>query len=126
MTGHADGLIRFLDDDTVLVSEIKSLKYYNEGLEAALKKHQLNKVVIPDLWDDLKSTSKSATGNYINYLQIGNLVILPAYGVREDNEVAKYFKKIFPKGTIIETAGASRLSRHGGVFNCISWNVFNS
>ncbi|RNI33607.1 hypothetical protein EFY79_18475 [Hanamia caeni] len=37
-----------------------------------------------------------ANGEYLNYLQLKNVIILPAFGIPEDEIVMEQFKKLFP------------------------------
>lgn len=58
----------------------------------------------------------------MNYLEIGNLIILPKFGIKEDEEAIKQFQKILPKKTIA-TIDSNKIAKKGGILNCISWNI---
>lgn len=38
----------------------------------------------------------SASGNYFNFLRIGNKIFIPQYGIQEDRNAIKAFKKFIP------------------------------
>ena len=78
-TGHADGLIRFIDENTVFINDTK---YENEKkwlgkLLTILKENKLNYIELPCY---INSKQGTADGLYINYLHLGNLIIVPQFG----------------------------------------------
>jgi len=121
-TGHADGLIRFIDDKTVLINDFSKGEHkYNEALECSLIKAGLNFVKIPynPYWNKL---SYDAKGIYMNYLQMKNVIILPVFNLAEDEVVAKQFERIFSNYKI-ETILSNEIALQGGILNCITWNI---
>lgn len=62
---------------------------------------------------------------YINFLQVGNLVLMPRMGIFEDNQALQQFQSLFPTSTF-ETIDAASLVKDGGALNCISWNIKSS
>lgn len=123
--GHADGMIRFIDDDNVIINDLKSdYKYFGDYLISILKKHNLNFKEIPcniqnpkDKWD--------ARGIYINYLQMKDVIFAPQYKgnfKKEDERAIKVLTDIFPKSKIIPVI-CNSIAKDGGVLNCISWNI---
>ena len=63
-----------------------------------------------------------ANGDYINYLQMENTVIIPTFGIKEDDIAVKQFETIFA-GQNIVTIDSNEIANDGGVLNCISWNI---
>ena len=59
---------------------------------------------------------------YINYLRIGNIVLLPGLGIEEDEQAVEQFSKIFPQCTI-EQVIVPEIVEEGGGLNCVSWNI---
>ena len=59
---------------------------------------------------------------YINYLQIGNLVLVPQLGIPEDEQALQQIANALLQ---CEVMGVQALEavRKGGALNCISWNV---
>ena len=57
---------------------------------------------------------------YINFLTVGNLIILPALGIEEDEQALSQIKQYYPN-CIIEQLNVSKLVKDGGGLNCISW-----
>ena len=120
-TGHADGMVRFLDYKTVLVN-----KYSNQEAEferafyKSLKDAELEYIEIP--YSPHKTSYTSAKGIYMNYLQMEDLIVLPTFGIKQDDDAVKLFENIF-KGVAIRTVNSNEIAKDGGVLNCISWNV---
>jgi len=63
-----------------------------------------------------------ANGEYLNYLQMENVIILPTFGIPEDELVVKKFEGLFP-GSSIATVSSNDIAKDGGILNCITWNI---
>ena len=140
MTGHIDGMVRFVDEQTVIVGSYpdKYEKSYNIIDE---EDYKIGKIFLDKIAYTLNKTFKviriensipineetngiaSAYGNYINYLRIGNKILIPHYGKLQDNKAIETFKKHFPCLKIIPI-NTEILSKYGGVLNCISWTYY--
>ena len=86
--GHSDGVVRFLDDDSVIINDYSKVDAdYGEAVESSLLEHGLNIEKLPYFFEDnVENGISSAVGNYVNYLQVDQLVVVPAYGCKEDEE----------------------------------------
>lgn len=133
-TGHVDGTVRFLSESILAVAEYPSkFKKENEWLV------NLVNLLIKELDDDIeiiripngkieklqREGIPSAYGNHVNFLRVGNTVLLPCYGCKEDEKAMRAIEDAC-KGIIvrpIKSESSIELSRLGGVFNCISWGV---
>lgn len=122
-TGHADGMVRFVDENTILGNDRElEFKYWKNGINKVLKENNLKYIDIPFFeWKDTKY-SENAIGCYINYLEIGNLIVIPIFEVNgsRDEEVYWIFKSIFPN-RIIETINYNEIGYYGGLLNCTTW-----
>ena len=122
--GHADGILRFIDEEQVLVDGYHKLSKsaYGEKLYKVLKMHHLKPV---ELNFNVRYQSNKNWG-YLNFLQMEKLLLIPYFGIDEDEQALMQFKQIFPeyadKGQI-ESIDASVLINDGGVLNCASWNI---
>jgi len=124
MTGHADGMVRFVDHDTILGNNrSEEYKYWTNGIEKVLKDYNLNYIDVPFFhsYKDSKHPDH-AIGVYVNYLEVGNLIILPFFEVEgnKDAEAIAAFKQIF-SDKIIETINYNDVALEGGVLNCTTW-----
>ncbi len=123
--GHADGCVRFLNENTVMINEPqKSHPKFDRALRKILEKHRLGFHEMPIFIDHDSKHKDSAVGNYINYLDADGLVVLPCYeGYAHQNERALQAWASCPRGTEPFTwIEATPIAKHGGVLNCVSWD----
>ena len=123
-TGHADGMVRFIDHDTILGNNRRDeYKYWTNGIEKILKDYSLKYIDVPFFcgYKDSKHPDH-AIGVYINYLEVSNLIVLPVFEVEgnKDAEAITAFKQIFPD-RIIEVINYNDVALEGGVLNCSTW-----
>lgn len=122
-TGHADGMIRFIDGNTVLVNNLKQdFKYMRDAIIEALSNANLKYINFPWFEYKIKGNNDHAIGIYLNYLEVGNLIIMPVFGVpgNKDAEALAKLKGVFPDKTI-ETIDYNAVALYGGILNCTTW-----
>ncbi|GHU59005.1 hypothetical protein FACS189411_15310 [Bacteroidia bacterium] len=125
LTGHADGMVRFVDRDTILGNDRKlDFRNWADGINRVLTKHHLKYIDIPFFEYRDRNHPYNAVGIYVNYLEIKNLIVLPIFEVpdNKDNEVVELFKKIFPDRAI-ETINYTDVALEGGLLNCTTWTL---
>ncbi len=121
-TGHADAVLRYYNESTVLINSYGNLlPAYSKKLHKTLKAEGIQFIEIP--FKPNKVNYDSAYGYYINYLHLANHIILPAFGIPEDDLVIKQFRVLFPTRKILSIP-CSDLAKEGGLLNCISWSIF--
>jgi len=117
--GHADGMVRFLDGNTVVVNDYRNEPDVFEAVVRPLQEAGLD--CIPVMYNPYANRSLSdATGVYINFLQVGQKVFVPTFGMKEDDEALKMFSGLFRDVVPIRS---ETIAKEGGVLNCISWNI---
>ena len=124
-TGHADGMIRFADNDTVLVNDLEQdLKYMKEAIKKALEAANLKYLNFPWVEYKVKGNTDHAIGIYLNYLEVDNLIVMPVFGVpgNKDAEALAKLKEVFPD-KIIETIDFNDVALAGGILNCVTWVI---
>ncbi len=120
--GHADGMVRFLDERTVLINDYsKEDKRFQLDFRTALLNAGLDYIEIPYNPYHNKSNFE-ATGIYVNYLHMEQAILIPTFNMNEDDEVVKLFESLFNKH-IIRTVPSNEVAIKGGVLNCITWNI---
>ncbi len=84
----------------------------------------LNYIDMPMFVYHDKHHPSSAIGCYMNYLEIGNLIIFPVFEVKgnKDKEAVDLINSLYPD-KIIETININNIAAFGGLMNCISWNI---
>jgi len=123
--GHSDGMLRFIDDDTVLISGLydTDVDDFKRQLLNPLEKSNIN-------WKWFKcSNSDEDEDNsvYINFLQTKDLILIPKLNKEKEDEKAfdqirKYFPDYSFKGRIAQV-DMTQIVKFGGALNCISWTI---
>jgi agmatine deiminase len=120
--GHADGMVRFLDENTLIANEIRyESKNWQKAFKKVLRENDLEMIPLPCLWKKSLPPG-SAWGIYGNYLQVGKLIILPAFKPKVEYLVFRKFTDKFQSHTI-RMVEMDAIAHHGGLLNCISWNI---
>lgn len=122
ITGHSDGMVRFIDENTVVINDYKKeKKWFQRAFEIAIHNTGLDYIKIPyNVYNN--QSYEQANGVYINFLQMENAVIIPTFGIKEDDKTVKQFESLF-KGQTIATVNSNEIANDGGVLNCITWNI---
>ena len=64
---------------------------------------------------------------YINWLQTDKVLILPKFGIPEDQEAYEQISRLMPQyDGRIEMVDATDLIRYEGCLNCASWTFFDT
>ena len=123
MTGHADGMVRFVNRNTILGNNLeKEYKYWRKGMQKVLKKYNLKYIDMPFSLPKDSKHPLSAIGIYVNYLEIGDLIVLPVFGRDEDKQAIDVIQKTFPD-RIVETIDFNDVALEGGLLNCTTWVI---
>lgn len=123
MTGHADGMVRFVDENTV----VGNATSYQNGLEQRIKKvltlHGINTIDFPYF----PSTGVSAAGCYLNFLEADSFheadrrLLLPVFGHSMDEQAVRAAEQIFAVPII--PIRIDEIAKSGGGLNCVSWEI---
>ncbi|CAN5685251.1 hypothetical protein BH10BAC3_BH10BAC3_38760 [soil metagenome] len=121
-TGHADGMVRFIDNNTVLINDYsKEDSGFQRCFRMSLYNAGLNWVELP--YNPPKDpTYVSARGLYLNYLQMQQAIIVPIFKTKHDDKALKILEQVF-RGQSIDAINSNELADHGGILNCITWNI---
>lgn len=124
-TGHADGMIRFVDENTVIGNELSGdCKTFREKMERAIRLANLTYIEFPYFNYEISGNNEHAIGVYLNYLEVGNIIVMPVFGVpgNRDAEALAKLKEVFPNKTI-ETIDYNDVALAGGILNCTTWVI---
>lgn len=117
MTGHADGMVRFVDENTV-IGNASDFKYGLEiRIKTTLKKNGIEVIDFPYF----ESKGDSAVGCYLNFLETERIIFLPVFDVDMDKDAINTAKGIFKKKIV--PVNINEIAKDGGVLNCISWET---
>lgn len=145
--GHADGIVRYIDNNRVLLTNYHQYdKMYAKKYATILSKHFHIEVL-----DFNVQKPNKYNWCYINFLHVGNKIFLPQLTwedyrdpsqaacppegaksiskpkwyhqhIEEDVWALEQYKRLFPKCDIIPVS-CPQIVEEGGALNCISWNV---
>ena len=118
--GHADGFIHWTGDNRVLMSNHRDYC----PVEADEIKRRLECVgfEVTEMLFDVPNPDKDYNWAYINYLEVGNKIIVPTFGIPEDKQALRYIKKANP-GSIVRGFRMKDIAKKGGALHCITWNI---
>lgn len=125
--GHADGMVRFIDDKNVLTQDyylngstyIRN-KYVRPLEEAGLECHSIKF----NVQDPPKNTWA-----FMNFLQTRDVILLPKLGKVEDQQALERMEQLFPeykKANRIFQIPMLNVVESDGALNCISWTIRKS
>ena len=123
LTGHADGMVRFVDRNTIIGNKLDNeYQYIKNGMQKAIEQFGLKYISMPFFIDKKDPQHPySAIGVYVNYLEVNNLIVMPIFGrEEEDNQAIEVMKQTFPD-RIIETIDYNDVALEGGLLNCTTW-----
>jgi agmatine/peptidylarginine deiminase len=61
-------------------------------------------------------------GLYINYLRVGDVVVMPGYDRPEDQVAVEKVQRALPNAAVLQVP-CWCLAERGGVLNCIAWSI---
>ena len=116
--GHSDGIVHYVGDNRVLMTnyadfDAAKTNQFQKRLEKYVE-------VIPLMYNVRRKHERSWA--YINFLQIGNLVLVPQLGIPEDEQALQQIRDAMPRCKVMGVPALEAV-RKGGALNCISWNV---
>ena len=118
--GHADGLVHWAGDNRVLMSNHRDL-FPEEAEEIKYRLEAVGFEVIEMLFD-VPNPNKDFNWAYVNYLQVGNKIIVPTFGIPEDKQALKYIREANPD-CIVRGFRMRDIAKEGGALHCITWNI---
>lgn len=123
---HADGVVSFIDRNTLVINSYPEDKGYAEKLKADLKRGLPDVIIheIPTPYDDSQIFDNrfgSACGLYTNALVTPNRIYLPQFGVPEDKTVLELIRSLSTKEVI--PINSERICTMGGGVRCMSWQL---
>lgn len=123
LTGHADGMVRFIDERTVLGNRTDYKSGHETKIKKALQKEGIEVVDFPYFETGNRSPDgvPSAEGCYLNYLETEKVIFLPVFKTNKEmnREAVPLLRKLSCKRII--PVCIDEIALHGGLLNCISW-----
>lgn len=116
--GHADGIVKAIDDNTVLLTNYNDFDpRFAKRFEQILSKY----FTVKKLSYHVEHQNKNNWA-YINFLRVGNMIIIPELGSEEDKQALNQIQAFYPYCKTLQIE-ASVVIEKGGAINCITWNI---
>lgn len=123
---HADGVVSFIDSNTLIINSYPDNPEYSKQLKEDLKKGlpgvKIYEVVTP--YDSSKiydTRFGSACGLYTNALVTQDYVYLPQFGIAEDTVALEQVRNVTSRKVV--PVPAHQVCHMGGGVRCMSWQV---
>jgi len=115
--GHSDGVVRFIDNETVLISHY----YKNDNVML----YRLKAGGLKTEFIDFKVKKRNKRNwAYVNFLQTKDLILLPKFEIDEDIQAYEQIKNYYPEyKERISLVDMTEIVKFGGALNCISWTT---
>ena len=125
---HIDTLARFIDSKTILYvqCEDKEDEHYSElqlmekELETFAQEYNLTLIALP-MSEAIYFEGERLPATYANFLFINGAVLVPTYGVKEDEKALNIFREIF-KDRDIRGVDCQTLIKQHGSLHCVTMN----
>ena len=116
--GHADGIVKPIDESHLLMTNYAD---YDQELAEEFERRLGTRFRIEKLHYHVQRADKRNWA-YINFLQVGNNIVLPAINTEEDEQVMEQIKTYYPSCNIYQL-DSEEIIKQGGALNCITWNI---
>ncbi|MDD5400727.1 MAG: agmatine deiminase family protein [Sulfurimonas sp.] len=125
---HVDTLARFIDEKSIMYvkcedendEHYKELKLMEDELKAFAKEYGFRLIALP-MSDACYFEEERLPATYANFLFINGAVLVPTYGVKQDEEALGIFRETFPLRDIIGIDCFSLIKQHGSL-HCVTMN----
>ncbi|WP_455757484.1 agmatine deiminase family protein [Sulfurimonas sp.] len=125
---HIDTLARFIDEKTIMYvtcadkkdEHYQELKLMEEELQSISKKHNFELISLPfphAIYED----KKRLPATYANFLFVNGAVLVPTYGVEEDELALNIFRQTFKDRDIVAINCSTLIKQHGSL-HCVTMN----
>ena len=122
MLGHSDAMVRWIDENNVLVNDFSNeSKSFNDRLVKVLEKSGLDVKFMK--YKEGFFTKKREWGAYLNFIKIKDILIVPIYGIDDDDTALQQIKKFYSSYKV-ETINLSEIIELGGALHCITAEKF--
>jgi len=115
--GHSDGMVRFIDDETVLIH------YYYKADTVMLNRFRQAGLKTEFIDYEVEKRDKRNWA-YLNFLQTKDLMLIPKFGIDEDDQAFEQIESFYSdyKGKIAQV-NMTDIVKFGGALNCITWTT---
>lgn len=119
--GHADGFVRYVGGNRILMSAHRM--EHPEEANAIVKVLKENGFEVEEMnFSSVPRPDFSLNWAYINFLQVGHSIVIPKFGIPEDDIARDCIQKSFPACRIYSIE-MHEIAVEGGALHCLTWNI---
>lgn len=123
--GHSDGFVKYCGNDRILMGNHRDFDE-NEAIEIR-RILEDNGYQVTEMLFDVEHPQWDWNWAYINFLQVGDNIILPKFDIAEDEQARSYVQAAFPYCRVRQidcrVLADVNVDNGGGALHCISWNI---
>lgn len=119
MFGHADGMVRAIGDDYLLLNHYVD---FDKDLRKRILRELGPTFCVEELHYDTPHRSKMSWA-YLNFLQVKSRIFVPGLGIPEDVMALEQIQALYPRHKVMLIPDCQELVRDGGALNCVTWNI---
>ncbi|EDZ61849.1 peptidyl-arginine deiminase [Sulfurimonas gotlandica GD1] len=125
---HVDTLARFVDEKTIMYvkcedtndEHYQELKLMEEELQELASTHNFKLISLP-MTDAVYYEDERLPATYANFLFVNGAVLVPTYGVRQDEVALDIFRATFEDRDVIGIDCSTLIRQHGSL-HCVTMN----
>ena len=125
---HIDTLARFIDKSTIMYVKCEDkddehfteLRLMEKELQTIADDNNYRLIALP-MCDAIYYEKERLPATYANFLFVNGAVLVPTYGVRQDEEVLQIFRDTFTDRDIVEVDCSVLIRQHGSL-HCVTMN----
>ena len=119
--GHADGFIKYCGGNKILMTNHRDT--YPDEADTIRKTLEDHGYEVTEMLFDTHNPDTDVNWAYINFLQVGNEIIMPCFGIDEDKQARQYVSRFFPECNIHTIRMRRLVYNGGGALHCLTWNI---
>jgi len=123
-TGHSDGMACWLGERTVLVNDYSTVgEPFRRRIRSRFDQHKVELIELTyEPQPGGRGGMPTAAGNWINFLRVRDVLIVPTFGMRGDVRALGILRDVHP-GFVVEAVECRDLAEEGGSIHCVTWQA---
>lgn len=121
MFGHADGMVRHLGGNRVLLNNYAD---FDRGLRRRLLDSLAGHFEVSELTYPVAERSPLSWA-FLNFLQVKDCIFVPHLPIIESGHACRQIQEAFPGCRVRFVDDAEAVVREGGALNCVTWNILS-
>ena len=125
---HIDTLARFIDEKSIMYvkcedkdeEHYKELKLMEDELKEFAKTYDFRLIALP-MTDAIYFEDERLPATYANFLFVNGAVLIPTYGVKQDEEALNIFREFFEDREVVPVDCSTLIKQHGSL-HCVTMN----